>query len=141
MHLDNKGAFVSIWRIEPKESNRVTEIQTWYKGYSKLVRKQQFAYCSFLSDNPEEPAMNLANPTGVELTKGTPYNWNLERLNERPGGPWVTWEFPVDMSKEEQDRISQLIDINMYQGLESNGWVYDGSEYWVYGILNLTKVR
>ncbi len=132
---------MSIWRIEPKDQNKVTELQTWYKGYNKLTRKQQFAYCSFLSDNPEEPAMNLNNPQGVELTQGTPYNWSLEQLTERSGGPWVTWEFPPEMSNEEQDRITQLIDLNMYQGLENDGWTYSAAEYWVYGALILTKVR
>lgn len=132
---------MSIWRIEPKDQNKVTELQTWYKGYNKLTRKKQFAYCSFLSDNPEEPAMNLNNSLGIELTQGTPYNWSLEQLTERSGGPWITWEFPPEMSREEQDRITQLIDQDMYQGLESDGWTYSAAEYWVYGALILTKVR
>jgi hypothetical protein len=132
---------MSIWRIEPKEQNKVTEIQTWYKDYNKLVRKEQFAYCSFLSDNPDQPVMNLNNPSGIELTKGTPYNWSLEKLHQRDNGPWVTWEFPVEMTVEEQNRITNLIDLNMYLGLESDGWAHSGVEYWVYGNLILTKVR
>jgi hypothetical protein len=132
---------MSIWRVEPQNPNKVTEIQNWYKGYSKLVRRQQFAYCSFLSDSPEEPNLPSNVPGGIELTKGTPYNWNLERLDEREGGPWVTWEFPADMSSEEQERITKLIDLDMYTNLEQDGWTHESAEYWVSGPLIITRIR
>jgi hypothetical protein len=130
-----------VWKIEPKEQNKVAELQTWAKDNTTLTRKELFAYSSFLSDSVETPAVDLFNATGIEITAGTSYNWNLERLDARAGGPWVTWIFPDTMIQEEKSRIVDLVDVGMYAALEQDGWVFDKTEYWLYGPLQITEVR
>ena len=129
-----------IWRLEPGEENRVTELQSWIKGSEKLTRKELFAHSSFLSDSPEKPNIDLDNPNGFEVTSNVA-NWSMEGLDSRPNGPWITWVFPASMTNEEKNRISGLIDIEMYSALEQDGWIFEKTEYWFYGPLVLTEVR
>jgi hypothetical protein len=130
-----------VWKIEPKEQNKVAELQFWTKDNATLSRKELFAYSSFLSDSPVIPLINLVNPSGIEITTGTDYSWNIERLDSRSGGPWVTWVFPDYTTQEERNRISDLIDVGMYTALEQDGWVFSKTEYWLYGPLQITEVR
>jgi hypothetical protein len=130
-----------VWKIEPKEQNKVAELQSWVKDNVTLTRKELFAYSSFLSDSVETPLIDLFNATGIEITTGTNYNWNLDRLDSRAGGPWVTWIFPDSATQEEKNRIVDLIDVGMYTALEQDGWVFSKTEYWLYGPLQITEVR
>lgn len=131
-----------VWKIEPREQNKVAELQSWIKNDQTLIRKELFAYSSFLSDSDEMPVLDtVVNTNGVEITAGTDYNWNIDRLDSRSGGPWVTWIFPDSVAQEEKDRITQLIDVGMYTALEQDGWVFDKTEYWLYGPLQITEVR
>jgi hypothetical protein len=130
-----------VWKIEPKEQNKVAELQFWTKDSTMLTRKELFAYSSFQSDSVEIPLIDLTNDNGIEITAGTNYNWNIDRLDSRAGGPWVTWIFPDSTTQEEKNRISDLIDIGMYTALEQDGWVFSKTEYWLYGPLQITEVR
>lgn len=130
-----------VWKIEPREQNQVAELQHWGKDDKMLTRKELFAYSSFLSDSTEFPLVDLNNSNGTEMTAGTNYNWSIDRLDSRSGGPWITWIFPDTMIQEEKNRISELVDVGMFTALEQDGWVFSKTEYWLYGPLQIIEVR
>lgn len=129
-----------MWRLEPSEENQVAELQTWIKGSDKLTRKELFAHSSFLSNSTNRPEVDLNNVSGFEVTSDS-NSWSLERLDSRPGGPWISWTYPVSMTDDERNRINDLIDIEMYSSLEQQGWIFEKTEYWFYGPLILTEVK
>lgn len=105
-----------------------------------LIRKEDFSYAIFETVSDTPPAVDLENPRGLEVTKGTPDRWDLVSLDPREGGPWVSWIFPDTMDAEERNRITGLLDVGMYTALEQDGWLQDKVEYWFQGPLTLKEI-
>ena len=119
-----------IWKLEPKKQNNVVELQFWTRGSDTLSKKELFANASFLSDFPTRPVIDTNNPTGYHAT-ASEYNWNLERLDARPGGPWISWTFPLSISDIEKELKhykehlrGKIIFCNCDDPEESHFWKY-----------------
>lgn len=131
---------MSVWQLSPQGENKVFEYQFWSKNGSVLIRKENFAYAMFEHVSDTAPTVNLENPRGLEVTKGTTDRWDLMALDPRDSGPWVSWIFPDTMDASERDRITELLDIGLFVALEQDGWVQDRVEYWFQGPLTLKEI-
>lgn len=130
-----------IWKVKPQIENSVHEKQIWTKDSVRIVRKEIFSWAAFECESQEQPNIDLVNSNGIELTTSADYNWDLIELEKRPGGPWVSWEFPDDMSEGERYRVTYMLDSGSFIALEIDGWERESIEYWFYGPLTLTEIR
>jgi hypothetical protein len=59
-------------------------------------------------------------------------------MEELWDGCWADWEFPDDMSPEEQERIQALWDEDSYSAMEDDGWYNSDTDYVFQGPLSMT---
>lgn len=94
---------------------------------------QGYRWGTFYCESDEMPDVDLANPDGYELYG---YDWELDSLDD---GCWVEWNWPADMTEEQQDEIMDAWNEDFSDGLENLGWSNDDTEYWFYGPLLMTN--
>jgi hypothetical protein len=79
------------------------------------------------------PDIDLENKYGLDIAAED--GWDMNDLDD---GCWSDWEFPDDMSEEEQEEFREAYDENYQEGLEELGWTNDDYECWLSGPLVLT---
>lgn len=126
---------MAVWKLYPSSKKNAVEKQFWTKDGVTVTKEEGYRWGVFSCESDEEPEVDLDNEDGYDLTNSE-YDWELESLDD---GCWVDWEFPEDMDEEEQERIQALWDEDSFDGLESDGWMNDDTEYWFYGPLTLKE--
>jgi len=129
------------WKILPQYKNKVVEYQHWSRDNVVITRKESFSLASANCDSPQQPVIDMINPDGLELAHHADYQWEIVELISRDGGPWTTWLFPDVVADAERDRLTQLIGLDLYTALESDGWALDRTEYWFYGPLEIKEIK
>lgn len=126
---------MATWVLTTKTKKNAVERQFWTKDGQTIIREEGYRWGKFYCESDERPDVDLKNPDGYELN-GTEYDWELDSLDD---GCWAEWEFPDDMSEEEQEEIQEAWDEDFYEGMEARGWTNDETEYWFYGELELEQ--
>lgn len=124
---------MATWTLSTAQKKSAIERQIWYKNGVIMHREEGYRWGTFYCESDTKPEIDLSNPGGFELSYDE-YDWELDHLSD---GCWADWEFPEDMSEEEQERIQALWDEDSYQALEDDGWTLQDTEYEFYGPLIL----
>ena len=127
---------MATWKLSTASKKNAVEKQFWTKGGVTITREEGYRWGTFYCESEVQPDVDLDNEDGYLLTNSE-YDWELDMLDD---GCWVDWDFPEDMSDEEQERIQELCEEDFIEGLEGDGWVNDDTEYWFYGPLELEEV-
>jgi hypothetical protein len=107
------------WKILPQYKNKVVEYQRWSRDNVVISRKESFSLAAASCDSHQQPAIDMINPDGLELAYHADYNWEIVELISRDGGPWTTWLFPDVVTDVEKNRLTQLLDLDLYTALEN----------------------
>ena len=124
---------MATWTLSTAHKKSAIERQIWCKNDIIMCREEGYRWGTFYCESDTRPDIDLSNPGGFDLSYSE-YDWELDNLSD---GCWADWEFPDDMSVEEQERIQTLWEENWYEGLEEDGWTLQDTEYEFYGPLIL----
>ena len=125
---------MATWKLSTAYKKNAVEKQFWSKDGIVIIRVEGYRWGTFYCESDEQPDIDLINSDGYEV--GGDYDWELDSLDD---GCWSEWTFPDDMSEEEQERIQTLWDEEWYEGMETDGWSNDDTEYHFYGPLLLVN--
>jgi len=135
---------MAIWKISTREKKSCEEREFWTKDGKTLVRINGFRWGTFTvetSDDAPPEGITEENPDGVDM-----YGYfgdNAEdgaALDSMDDGWYGDWEFPEDMTEEEQQHILDGYDEDGYDFMETDGWYNDETEAWLFGPLDIEKV-
>ena len=126
---------MTTWKLSTASKKNAVEKQYWTKEGVTIIREEGYRWGTFYCESDEQPDVDLDNEDGYDLTNSD-YDWELQSLDD---GCWIEWDFPEDMSEEEQERIQALWEEDYFEGLEGDGWVNDDTEYLFYGPLELEE--
>ena len=124
---------MAVWRLSTHYKKSAVEKQLWYKDGVTISKEEGYRWGTFYCESDEMPDVDLANPDGYELYV---YDWELDSLDD---GCWVDWNWPADMTEEQQDEIMDAWNEDFSDGLENLGWSNDDTEYWFHGPLIMTN--
>jgi hypothetical protein len=127
---------MAIWKISNYHKKNAVERQFWSKDGVTVSKDEGFRWGTWTCESDERPDIDLKNPDGFEVLFGD-HDWEMDSMDD---GCWVEWNFPDDMSEEEQEHIQELWDEDYFEGLEGDGWSNDDTEHWIFGPLELTNV-
>jgi len=124
---------MAVWRLSTHYKKSAVEKQLWYKDGVTISKEEGYRWGTFYCESDEMPDVDLANPDGYEVYG---YDWELDSLDD---GCWVEWNWPADMTEEQQDEIMDAWNEDFSDGLENLGWSNDDTEYWFHGPLLMTN--
>ena len=123
---------MATWKLTTQYKKSAVERSIWTKDGKNIVQEQGYRWGTFYCQSDEQPDIDLKNPDGYEV--GGDYDWELGSLDD---GCWLEWDWPADMTEEEQDKIMAAWEEDFYEGIEALGWSNDDTEYVFYGPLCL----
>jgi len=121
------------WTLKTQYKKSAIEKQHWYKDGKQIVRIEGYRWGTFYCESDTQPEIDLVNEDGYRIGSDD-YEWELDNLDD---GCYADWEFPEDMSEEEQEKITEAWDEEFYDGLEELGWNCDDTDYILEGPLEL----
>ena len=124
---------MATWTLKTQHKKNAIEKQHWYKNGVEIIRTEGYRWGTFYCENDEQPKIDLVNEDGYRIGSDD-YEWELDNLDD---GCYADWEFPEDMSEEEQEKITEAWDEEFYDGLEELGWNCDDTDYILEGPLEL----
>ena len=92
---------MTTWTLKTQHKKSAVEKQHWYKDGKEIVRTEGYRWGTFYCESDEQPEIDLVNPDGYEIGSDD-YDWELESLDD---GCWAEWDWPEDMTEEQQDAI------------------------------------
>ena len=122
---------MATWILTTQHKKSAVERSFWYKDGEKIVREEGYRWGKFHCESDEKPDVDLKNPDGYEIGG---YDWEMDSMDD---GCWLEWDWPEDMTEEEQDEIMNAWEEDFYDGMETLGWSNDDTEYVFYGPLQL----
>jgi len=125
---------MASWTLKTLHKKSAVEKQFWYKDGVTIIRYEGYRWGIFTCDSDEQPVIDVKNEEGLNLSDSE-YDWELESLDD---GCWAEWEFPDDMSEEEQEKIENAWEEDFFEGMEELGWSNDDTEYILNGPLELS---
>lgn len=126
---------MATWKLTNAYKKSAVERQFWVKDGVVVSHDTGYRWGWWTCESDEKPDIDLKNPDGFELFCAD-QEWEMEEMTD---GCWSEWQWPDDMSEEERERIEALWDDNWFDGMESDGWVADDCEHWIYGPLRLVN--
>ena len=124
---------MATWTIKTQHKKSAIEKQHWYKDGVVIIRTEGYRWGTFYCESDEQPKIDLVNEDGYRIGSDD-YEWELDSLDD---GCYADWEFPEDMSEEEQEKITEAWEEEFYDGLEELGWNCDDTDYILEGPLEL----
>jgi hypothetical protein len=125
---------MATWTLKTLHKKSAIERQYWVKDGKTIIREEGYRWGTFYCESDEKPEIDLVNDGDYEIGQDD-YEWELEELDD---GCWADWEFPDDMTEEEQEEVTDAWDEDFFEGLEELGWTCDETEYILQGPLELT---
>jgi hypothetical protein len=124
---------MAIWTLKTQHKKSAIEKQYWYKDGKQIIRTEGYRWGTFYCESDTQPEIDLVNEDGYEIGSDD-YEWELDNLDD---GCYADWEFPEDMSEEEQEKITEAWEEEFYDGLEELGWSCNDTYYILEGPLEL----
>ena len=123
------------YKISTIEKKSVTQREIWVKDGRQAVYEIGWRWGYVFV--PEKPDLSNYDPVvGVD-----PYSeWEVED-HSFDDGCWAEWEYPDDMTEEEQEAFDTAYDEEGDDGLMALGWQIDDTEYRFTGELEVQKVE
>ena len=126
---------MAMWLLKTQHKKNAVEKQFWRKDGETIVRTEGYRWGTFYCESYEQPKIDLVNPDEYNLSESD-YDWELDNLDD---GCWAEWEWPVDMTEEQQDEIMAAWEEDYFDGMEGLGWSCDDTEYILMGPLELSN--
>jgi hypothetical protein len=124
---------MAVYKLSTKWKKSIEERTYWYKDGRLVTQIDGWRWGNWSGDFDALPDIDLQNEYGLDIAAEE--GWDMNDLDD---GCWSDWEFPDDMSEEEQEEFREAYDENYQSGLEELGWSNDDYECWLSGPLVLT---
>jgi hypothetical protein len=124
---------MTTYTLSTKWKKSIEERTYWYKDGRLVTQIDGWRWGSWSGEFDTLPDIDLENKYGLDIAGEE--GWDMNDLDD---GCWSDWEFPDDMSEEEQEEFREAYDENYQEGLEELGWSNDDYECWLSGPLVLT---
>ena len=125
---------MAMWTLKTQHKKNAVEKQFWRKDGETIVRTEGYRWGTFYCESDEQPEIDLANPDEYNLSESD-YDWELDNLDD---GCWAEWDWPADMTEEQQDEIMAAWEEDYFDGMEQLGWSCDDTDYILLGPLELS---
>jgi hypothetical protein len=126
---------MAMWTLKTQHKKNAVEKQFWRKDGETIIRTEGYRWGTFYCESDEQPEIDLANPDEYNLSESD-YDWELDNLDD---GCWAEWDWPADMTQEQQDEIMAAWDEDYFDGMEQLGWSCDDTDYILLGPLELSN--
>ena len=126
---------MAMWTLKTQHKKNAVEKQFWRKDGETIIRTEGYRWGTFYCESDEQPEIDLANPDEYNLSESD-YDWELDNLDD---GCWAEWDWPSDMTEEQQDEIMAVWEEDYFDGMEQLGWFCDDTEYILMGPLELAN--
>ena len=125
---------MATWTLKTQHKKNAVEKQFWYKDGEVIIRTEGYRWCEFYCESDEQPEIDVVNEDEYNLDESD-YDWELVSMDD---GCWADWEWPDDMTDDEQDEIMAAWEEDYFEGMEELGWSCDDTEYILLGPLELS---
>ena len=125
---------MATWTLKTQHKKNAIEKQIWVKDGVVVERTEGYRWGTFYCESDTQPEIDLVNADGYRIGSDD-YEWELESLDD---GCWAEWDWPDDMTEEEQDEIMAAWEEDFFNGLEQLGWTCDDTDYILEGPLELS---
>lgn len=129
---------MATYTLSPKYKKSAIEVTYWTKDSVTIKRIEGYRGGTFYCESDTRPEISLEDNDELSVgfaDCGTADCWEMEELWD---GCWADWEFPDDVSEEEQERIEALWDEDSYSAMEEDGWYNSDTDYVFQGPLSMT---
>ena len=124
---------MATWTLKTQYKKSAIEKQLWFKDGVVITRIEGYRWGTFFCESDVQPNIDLVNKDGYTIGCDD-YEWELDSLDD---GCWVEWEWPDDMTEDEQQEITSAWEEDFFEGLEELGWTCDETDYVLEGPLEL----
>jgi hypothetical protein len=123
------------WKLSTLEKKSCTQIEFFKKG--EFVAQHEIGWRWCWASYNEKPDLSNYDPNKDQLEL---YSIGDVVDMVQDDGCWESWIWPAAIPQEERERLEEIFNEDSEEGLENEGWVFDDSEYWVSGPLELEEV-
>lgn len=123
------------YKISTIEKKSITQREIWIKDGRQAVYEigWRWGYVTI----PNEPDLSNYDPSeGID-----PYELGDIEDQEFIDGCWSEWEYPDDMTEEEQEEFDTAYDEEGDEGIMNLGWQIDDTEYRFTGPLEVEEIE
>ena len=134
---------MAFWKVSTLQKKSCEEREIWSKGNKSIIRINGFRWGTFTlettDDNPPD-GITEENKEGINIYDYTSSNFKSIALDSMDDG-WVgDCELSDNIDEDEQAELLEGMEDDYYEYLETNGWVNDETEVWLFGPLEITKI-
>lgn len=123
------------YKISTIEKKSVTQREIWVKGDQQAVYEIGWRWGYVIV--PDKPDLSDYDPTvGID-----PYEFGDVEDHEYVDGCWSEWEYPDDMTEEEQEAFDTAYDEEGDDGIMALGWQIEDTEYHFRGELEVEEIE
>ena len=127
---------MAVWELSTEHKKNAIEVQLWCKDGVTARFIEGYRWGTFYCESDDKPDVDLRNLDGEYELGYSGYDWELDNLND---GCWAEWQWSDEVDAAERERLEAIWDEDRYDGLESEGWSQDDTEYYFQGPLRLVN--
>ena len=134
---------MAFWKVSTLQKKSCEEREIWSKGNKSIIRINGFRWGTFTlettDDNPPD-VITEENKEGINIYDYTGSNFKSIALDSMDDGWLGDCELSDNIDEDEQAELLEGMEDDYYEYLETNGWVNDETEVWLFGPLEITKI-
>ena len=134
---------MAFWKVSTLQKKSCEEREIWSKGNKSIIRINGFRWGTFTlettDDNPPD-GITEENKEGINISDYTGSNFKSIALDSMDDGWLGDCELSDNIDEDEQAELLEGMEDDYYEYLETNGWVNDETEVWLFGPLEITKI-
>jgi hypothetical protein len=134
---------MAFWKVSTIQKKSCEEREIWSKGNKSIIRINGFRWGTFTlettDDNPPD-GITEENKEGINIYDYTGSNLKSITLDSMDDGWLGDCELSDNIDEDEQAELLEGMEDDYYEYLETNGWVNDETEVWLFGPLEITKI-
>ena len=134
---------MAFWKVSTLQKKSCEEREIWSKGNKSIIRINGFRWGTFTlettDDNPPD-GITEENKEGINIYDYTGSNFKSIALDSMDDGWLGDCELSDNIDEDEQAELLAGMEDDYYEYLETNGWVNDETEVWLFGPLEITKI-
>ena len=134
---------MAFWKVSTLQKKSCEEREIWSKGNKSIIRINGFRWGTFTlettDDNPPD-GITEENKEGINIYDYTGSNFKSIALDSMDDGWLGDCELSDNIDEDEQAELLEGMEDDYYEYLETNGWVNDETEVWLFGPLEITKI-
>jgi len=136
---------MATWRVSTKYAKCVEVHEIWSKDSTKIRMVEAFRTGSWIveTENDDPPVFKLTQlPLGDDEVDSIDMfnNGYVTELEEIFDGWYGTWDFPAGFDASEAEAIEEGWHSDGYTFMQDNQWLFNETEHWICGEIEIEKI-